>query len=96
MVEKRVARAVHRVAEVFEKRDEVDVDDVVGLGLRKLDLLVHLDVLGGEVGLVNHAWPTVGSGLGEMSLEEGGAFLLGTATNALLQHEVAGIHRIPD
>ena len=59
MVEKRVARVVHRVAEVFEKRDEVDVDDVVGLGLRKLDLLVHLDVLGGEVGLVNHAWPTV-------------------------------------
>ena len=27
MVEKRVARAVRRVAEVFEKRDEVDVDD---------------------------------------------------------------------
>ena len=54
MVEKRVARVVHRVAEVFEKRDEVDVDDVVGLGLRKLDLLVHLDVLGGEVGLMHH------------------------------------------
>jgi hypothetical protein len=36
-------------------------------------------------------------GLGEMSLEEGGAFLLGTATkHALLQHGVAGIHRIPD
>jgi hypothetical protein len=45
---------------------------------------------------MHHAWPTAGSGLGEMSLEEGGAFLLGTATNALLQHEVAGIHRIPD
>ena len=35
MVEKRVARAVRRVAEVFEKRDEVDVDDVVS-GARAL------------------------------------------------------------